>query len=459
MSSRDLHLHVDTVRRLLRRHAKNNLENLLAKIHSADLALIFRHLTEEERADVFLMIPTVTQAAEMLAELDDNLVEELLSDLPVQKTLTLFKELSSDDEAYILRLLPDEQAAEILARLKGSESKAMEQLMAYAENSAGALMTTEVFSLHENITAKEAIASIQNNEDQEMVFYLYVIDERQHLVGVISLRDLIMARPNRVLRDIMITRVHAVHPDMDQEEVAQVVSRYNILAVPVVDHSNKLLGIVTVDDVIDVIREEATEDFLQMAGAGRDGEIISRNVLGNVKTRLPWLFASWVGGLLAASIILGFQATLVKVLALASFLPIITGMAGNVGTQASTIVVRGLATGRVERSAAFKIIFKELRIGMILGLVYGALLGLAAYIMGIMGYLDPEAMSPLHLGITVCAGLLSAMIAAGTIGSLVPLVLDKLNLDPAVSTGPFVTTSVDIFGVLLYFLIAGIFVL
>ncbi|HCW76300.1 MAG TPA: magnesium transporter [Candidatus Marinimicrobia bacterium] len=459
MTSRDLHLHVDTVRRLLRRHAKSHLENLLAKLHPADLALIFRHLTEEERSEIFLAIPTLEMAAGVLAELDDSIIQELIADLPVQKTLTLLKELSSDDEAYILRLLPDDQAAEILARLKASESKEMEQLMAYPENSAGALMTTEVFALHENITAKEAIASIQNNEDQEMVFYLYVVDDRQHLVGVISLRDLIMARPGHVLKDIMISRVHAVHPDMDQEEVAQVVSRYNFLAVPVVDHANKLLGIVTVDDVIDVIRDEATEDILQMAGAGSDGEIVSKNVMGNVKVRLPWLFVSWLGGLLAAFIISEFQITLTKVLALAAFLPIITGMAGNVGTQTATIIVRGLATGRIERASAWKIIFKELRVGTLLGLVYGLLLGIAAYVMGIMGYLELDAISPLHLGLTVCAGILSAMIAAGTIGALVPLFLDKLNLDPAIATGPFVTTSVDIFGVLLYFLIAGIFVL
>ena len=150
MTSRDLHLHVDTVRRLLRRHAKSHLENLLAKLHPADLALIFRHLTEEERSEIFLAIPTLEMAAGVLAELDDSIIQELIADLPVQKTLTLLKELSSDDEAYILRLLPDDQAAEILARLKASESKEMEQLMAYPENSAGALMTTEVFALHEN---------------------------------------------------------------------------------------------------------------------------------------------------------------------------------------------------------------------------------------------------------------------------------------------------------------------
>ena len=194
---KDLRLHIDTMRRLLRRHAKSNLENLLAKIHPADLAQIFRYITEEERADIFLALPTVEHAAEVVSELDDSLKQEIIADLPMDKILTLMKELSADDEAAILRLLPEDVSDEILKRLKGSESEEMESLMAYPENTAGALMTPEVFALHEDLSVKEAIASIQNQEEQEMVFYLYVIDDRQHLVGVISLRDLITSKPDR----------------------------------------------------------------------------------------------------------------------------------------------------------------------------------------------------------------------------------------------------------------------
>jgi magnesium transporter len=456
---KDLHLHIDTVRRLLRRHAKSNLENMLAKTHPADLALIFRHITTEERLEAFLTIASIEHAAEVVSELDEHLVEELMVALPIEKTLKLMKAMSSDDEADILQLLPSELAEEILNRLKTSESEEIETLMAYPENSAGGIMTPDVFALHEDITVGEAIASIQNQDEQEMVFYLYVIDDRQHLVGVISLRDLITSKPNKTLRQMMITNVHAVQPLTNQEEVAQIVSRYNILAVPVVDEGNKLMGIITVDDVIDVIREEATEDFLQMAGAGRDRDILMKSAFSNAKTRFPWLFASWMGGMLVASIITTYEETLGQVLALMAFLPIIIGMAGNVGTQTATIVVRGIATGRVAPKTALSVVLKELQVGLLLGMVYGSLLGASGYLLGFLGYMDIGVMTAIELGVTVGVGIILAMATAAFVGALVPVVLNRINLDPAVATGPFVTTSVDILGVVVYFLVAGFFIL
>ncbi len=456
---KDLHLHIDTVRRLLRRHAKSNLENMLAKLHPADLALIFRHITTEERHDVFLTIADVDHAAEVVSEMDEHLTEELLVSLPIEKTMQLMKAMSPDDEADILQLLPEELAEDILNRLKDSESDELETLMAYPENSAGGLMIPDVFALHEDTTVGEAIASIQNQDEQEMVFYLYVIDDRQHLVGVISLRDLITSKPNRKLSQMMITRVHAVQPLTDQEEVAHIVSQYNILAVPVVDESNKLMGIITVDDVIDVIREEATEDFLQMAGAGRDRDILMKSAFSNAKTRIPWLFASWIGGMLVASIITTYEETLGQVLALIAFLPIIIGMAGNVGTQTATIVVRGIATGRVAHSTALKVVLKELKVGFILGALYGILLGGSGYVLGLLGYMDMGVMSAPELGITIGTAIVLAMATAAFVGALVPVVLNRINLDPAVATGPFVTTSVDILGVVVYFIVAGFFIL
>jgi len=455
---KDLHLHIDTVRRLLRRHAKSNLENMLAKLHAADLALIFRHISSEERIAAFLTIASVEHAAEVVSEMDEHLIEELLTSLPIEKTMQLMKAMSADDEADILQLLPDDLAEEILNRLKDSESDELETLMAYPENSAGGLMIPDVFALHEDTTVGEAIASIQNQDEQEMVFYLYVTDDRQHLVGVISLRDLITSKPNIKLSQLMTTNVHTVQPMTDQEEVAQMVSRYNILAVPVVDEGNKLMGIITVDDVIDVIREEATEDFLQMAGAGRDRDILLKSTFSNAKTRFPWLFASWIGGMFVASIITAYEETLGEVLALMAFLPIIIGMAGNVGTQTATIVVRGIATGRVEPKSALHVVYKELKVGFLLGSLYGVLLGGSGYLLGVLGFMDIGVMTSIELGITIGIAIVLAMATAAFVGALVPVVLHRINLDPAVATGPFVTTSVDILGVVVYFLVAGFFI-
>ena len=239
----------------------------------------------------------------------------------------------------------------------------------------------------------------------------------------------------------------AVRPETDQEEVARIVSQYNFLAVPVVDSDEQLLGIVTVDDVVDVIREEATEDFLKMVGAGEDREILLKSSWDNARMRLPWLFASWVGGIFAAVIIGIFDNVLQSTIALAAFIPIIMGMGGNIGTQSSTIIVRGLATGRVDLENSTKILFKEIRVGLILGILYGVLLGIFA----VFRFLDFSPMLGVVVGLSICA----SMIIAATIGSLVPLILNRFDIDPAVATGPFVTTAIDILGVALYFLIAG----
>jgi magnesium transporter len=226
-----------------------------------------------------------------------------------------------------------------------------------------------------------------------------------------------------------------------------------------VDDANKLMGIITVDDVIDVIREEATEDFLQMAGAGRDRDILMKSAFSNAKTRVPWLFASWMGGMLVASIITTYEETLGQVLALMAFLPIIIGMAGNVGTQTATIIVRGIATGRVSTTNALKLVFKELQVGFLLGGLYGLLLGGAGYLLSFIGYMDVGVMTSIELGVTVGLGIILSMATAAFVGALVPVLLHRINLDPAVATGPFVTTSVDILGVVVYFIVAGFFIL
>ena len=344
-------------------------------------------------------------------------------------------------------LVEESYANAVIDLFKAEEQEELEEMMAYPEDSAGILMYTDVFTLHEETRAKEAIAALQDQEEAEMVFYLYAIDNEGALTGVISLRDLVTTPGDTMLKDIMSKKVHAVRPETDQEEVARIVSQYNFLAVPVIDSEEKLLGIVTVDDVVDVIREEATEDFLKMVGAGEDREILLKSSWENARMRLPWLFASWVGGIFAAFIIGVFDDVLQNTIALAAFIPVIIGMGGNIGTQSSTIIVRGLATGRVGFENSAKILFKEIRVGLILGILYGILLGLFA----IFRFLEISPILGLVVGLSICA----SMLIAATIGSLVPLILDRFDIDPAVATGPFVTTAIDILGVALYFWIAG----
>ncbi len=437
----------DTFRRLLRRHAKTNIIKLIEKTHPADTALIFRYFNDNEQDTIFSMMSPSEETVEFLAELDESITVRLLENESSSRIASILEEASSNEQAYLMGLVEDEFATSVIELLQAEEQEELEEMMAYPEDSAGILMYTDVFTLHEETRAREAIVALQDQDEVEMVFYLYADDDDGRLTGVVSLRDLVTTPSETKLKDIMSRKVYAVRPETDQEEVARIVSQYNFLAVPVVDSEEQLLGIVTVDDVVDVIREEATEDFLKMVGAGEDREILLKSSWDNARIRLPWLFASWVGGIFAAFIIGIFDNVLQSTIALAAFIPVIIGMGGNIGTQSSTIIVRGLATGRVDFENSTKILLKEIRVGLILGILYGFLLG----VFSIFRFLDVSPMLGVVVGLSICA----SMIIAAAIGSLVPLILNRFDIDPAVATGPFVTTAIDILGVALYFLIAG----
>ena len=439
----------DTFARLLRRNAHTNLVKLIRKTHPADLAVVFRYFSDEEQAQVFSMMVEDGQAMEFLVELDDTLIANLLENESPERIATVIQESSANDQSFILSTLEDEQAQSVIELLKTEEQEEIEELMGYPEDSAGAMMTTNVFTLYQNTICRDALKSLQDQSEAEMVFYLYITDEDDRLVGVASLRALATTPADTILKDIMVKRVHTVRPETDQEEVAQIVAQYNYLAVPVLDEDDQLLGIVTVDDVVDVIREEATEDFLQMAGAGKDREILLKSSWENARARLPWLFASWIGGIFAASIIGTFEHMLESMIALAAFIPVIIGMGGNIGTQSSTIIVRGIATGRIEIGSELKVLLKEVRVGIILGALYGLLLGAFAK----FRFIDADPM----LGVVVGLSIACSMLLAVAVGTFVPMFLRKVDIDPAIATGPFVTTSIDILGVLFYFVIAEYF--
>ena len=440
----------DTFRRLLRRRATTNIVKLIDKTHPADLALLFRYFNDIEQDEIFSDLKESETTAEFLSELDESIAIRLLENESPERIAQILEKASSNEQAYLMGLVDEKYANSVIDLLKAEKQEELEEMMAYPEDSAGILMYTDVFTLHEDTKAKDAIYALQDQEGAEMVFYLYTLDNDGRLTGVISLRDLVTTPGDTMLKDIMSKQIHVVRPETDQEEVARIVSQYNFLAVPVVDSEERLLGIVTVDDVVDVIREEATEDFLQLVGAGKDREILLKSSWENARMRVPWLFASWVGGILAALIIGIFDDVLKSTIALAAFIPVIMGMGGNIGTQSSTMIVRGLATGRVSLENSVKILFKEIRVGLILGILYGLLLGVVA----IFQFIDVSPMIGIVVGLSICI----SMIIAATIGSLVPLILNRFEIDPAIATGPFVTTAIDILGVAFYFIVAGTFI-
>lgn len=438
---------VESVKKLLRRGATAPLLNMLQKVHAADLAEAFTSLDEVERGAAFRLLAerATAQAAALLAAVHPAHRSDLLNGMTPEKLAPVLHRLDADDVAEIVSLLEPADREALLALLQKEASEEVQDLLEHEEDTAGRIMTRRFLALAEETSVHEAIAAVQKAQAAEMVFYLYVVDDQGRLRGVLSLRRLLSVPPATRLRDIMSAEVIAVRAETDQEEVARLVSQYDLLAVPVVDADHVLVGIVTVDDVVDVMREEATEDFYKMAGTS-DEERLMKSTLRSARVRLPWMFAAFVGGLLGALVIQAYTPLLSRFVRLACFIPVVLGMSGNIGTQAATIMVRGLATGRIRLRDLGRVVFKEIRIALLLGMFYGALLGVAAVW---LVKLTPAS------GLAVGLSLWLSMAMAAVVGTTLPLLLKTLRIDPAVATGPFVTTSVDLLGLLAFFGMAG----
>ena len=461
MARQQIAVLVDPLRRLLRRGATGNTANMLRKLHAADVARLLDFLSDDQKDTVFtLMLDKAPgRAADLICELDAPVAVRFLADLSDAQVASVIAELDPDDAAEIIPAMPEEQAERVLDLMKDSASEPVEGLLSYEEETAGRIMSPEVFALEEHVSAANAIAALRTSrsEDLEMVFYLYIVDDRGHLVGVCSLRELLLADPAVKLGEIMNTRLTSVNTGTDQEEVARLVARYDLLALPVADDENKLVGIITVDDVIDIMREEETEDMLLMAGVGEgdEEEVLRAPIWRNALQRFPWLLAAFVGGIIAWQIYERFAVKLDTnsddsgvslIIILAGFIPIIAGMGGNSGTQSATIVVRGLATGRIHGGHDFRVVARELGVATIMGITFGGLLAVVAK----MGSPGIPPLMPAVLGLAIAA----SMTMAAVVGAAVPMLIRRIGFDPAIATGPVITTAIDVVGVATYFLIA-----
>lgn len=428
---------LDSVKRLLRIGATANLLNLLQKQHPADLAQIFGDLLDNERQAVFAVLVERNPrlAMETVSEMGPESGAGLLTNRSAEEIAKLLQEIPSDDGAALIDYLPGELSREVLELMRRRESGQVESLLEYGEQTAGRIMNPQVFALSEDLTVGEAITALQSARDVEMVFYLYVVDGRRHLVGVTSLRRLLLVSPETPLKRIMTPDVISVRVDTDQEEVASQVASYNLLAVPVVDEENKLVGVITVDDVIDVIKDEATEDLLRLAGVSGD-ERIATPAFEALRKRLPWLGVNLVTAFVAASVVALFEGTIGRVTALAVFMPIVAGMGGNAATQTLTVVVRGLALGELSWANSRKTLLKEASIGLGNGAILGTFAAAAAWLT--KG--DPM------LGLLLGMAMICNMFVAATAGTLVPLGLKALKVDPALASSVFITTFTDVVG-------------
>ena len=428
---------LDSVRRLVRIGATANLLNLLQKQHPADLAQVLSQLNESERRAAFslLLDRNARLAMEALAELGAEMSALLLADRSAEDIARFLHEIPSDDAAVIIEQLPQELAAAVVALVQARPGAGVGELLEYAEQTAGRIMNPNVFALNEDLTAGESITALQGARDVEMVFYLYVVDSRRHLVGVVSLRRLLLVAPETPLKRIMTTDLISARVDTDQEEVARQVASYNILAIPVVDEENKLVGVITVDDVIDVIKDEATEDVYRLAGVSIDDTVLTPP-RESLRRRLPWLLVNLVTAFLAASVVALFQGTISQVVALAVFMPVVAGMGGNAATQTLTVIVRGIALGELTWSNSRKALIKE---GLV-GLGNGTALGLVAAAGAFALRGDPI------LGLILALAMIINMFVAAIAGTLIPLSLRALKIDPALASSVFITTLTDVFG-------------
>src|SRR5215211_925051 len=340
-AQRRIDLVLDSVKRLLRIGATANLLNLLQKQHPADLAQIFSELPDKDREAAFSLLAERNGrlAMEGISELGPEAGAALLATRSAEEIARLAQEIPSDDAAALIDYLPEELSSAVLDLMRPKESGVVENLLEYDEQTAGRIMNPHVFALSEDMTVGEAITELQINRDVEMVFYLYVVDERRHLVGVVSLRRLLLVSPETPLKRIMTADLLSVRVDTDQEEVARLVASYNLLAIPVVDEENKLVGVITVDDVIDVIKDEATEDVYRLAGVSSDDRVFT-NPGDSLRKRLPWLLVNVLTAFGAASIIAFFTGTIATLPVLATLMPVVAGMGGNAATQTLTVIVR-----------------------------------------------------------------------------------------------------------------------
>jgi magnesium transporter len=449
MQEQRLKLILDSVIRLARRGAMSNAVNLLAKLRPVDIAQILMQLPQSEREAIFsaLVGSELTMAAEAVSEMGTESAVALLTTLNRDDVTRLLQELPSDDAALLVAEMPEDLRDELLETMKAEHSTVVNELLGFADETAGRIMTPDYFALDEELTISEAITALQKrSEEFEMAFYIYVVDSRNHLLGVVSLRQLLLNPPSTPLRKIMIGDVIKVTTDTDQEEVARLVATYNLLAVPVVDQENKLAGIITVDDIIDVMREEATEDIYALAGVDADDRALG-SAMNSVRRRLPWLLLSLGGALIAVAIVrFLLLPSNPNSLLLAILIPVVATMGSNAATQTMTVVVRGIGLGEVSWETRWRVTLKEALVGLTNGLLISIVVSLivALWFNAVLGAV---------LGLTMIFSLLFA----GMLGTLIPVLLKRFKVDPALASSVFVVTFTDIVTFFFYLGIAALF--
>ncbi|MEP0958685.1 magnesium transporter [Leptolyngbya sp. FACHB-1515] len=426
---------------LLEQQNYQGAKALLVPVQPADIAEAIDGLPEQMQAIAFRLL-SKSEATEVYEHLDSSIQQALLEDFKRQDVLEIVEQMSPDDRARLFDELPAKVVTRLLEQLSPSERQATALLLGYEAGTAGRIMTTEYISLKEHWTVAQALDRIRTLAyASETIYYLYITDGARRLIGILSLRALVIAQPQQLIREILVRDVVHVQTQTPQEEVARLIQRYDFLAIPVVDAEDRLVGIVTVDDVIDILEEETTKDIYTLGGvqSGEDS-YFQTNLLTVARRRVVWLFVLLITNTMTSAVIRSQQGILEQVVALAAFIPLLIGTGGNVGAQSSTVVIRGLNTDELRSSKAFEVIRREAMAGALLGVMLGVIVLFWAYL------LQGNWVVSIAVGISLVAISILASIA----GSTLPFLFQALKLDPALMSAPFITTAVDVLGVLIY---------
>ncbi len=447
---KDISIYIPDIKYILKSKNMHELSTLLGHLLAVDLVDGWEYFTPDERLIMFKVLD-FDKKLEVFERLPFDQQKGIIDGVTSNRLAEILNEMASDERADLFENLPEDEVEKLFSLMKEKEVEDVRDLMEYEEHTAGGVMTTEFVALKPEMTAREALIKLQesvNSKEVRNVYALYQVDEEETVIGGISLQRLIASHPEDKIKALARpVENFLVNVEMDQEEVAQLFTHYDLLSAPVVDSQEKLLGIITIDDIVDVIHQEATEDIAKMAGTESE-ELLSKSVFKIFKIRWPWLFASWLGGLVALSVIGAFEDTLLRAVAVASFIPVIMGMGGNIGVQSSIIVVRGLALGHIDLNKVWYTVIKEIKVGLALGISYGALLALVAH----FKYATSSELG--LIGLVAGGGICLSMTMAATLGAVLPVLFKKMNIDPAVAAGPIVTTMIDILGLSAYFMLA-----
>jgi len=427
------------VLRLFMMGSSEHIKRMVPKLRPAEIVELLAHLRKSDQIRFLQLLFDVRMAAPTLTELPAELAKELIGEFPNDAIAEMTRRLSPDDAVDLLAYLPEERQEQVLEQFNEKERWALERLRLYDEDTAGGRMTTEYIALSGEMTAAEALDALRQNYDKSDLLDIYVTDEHNHLTGILPLRSLVFASGQTHVKNLMVPDPITIQPDTPQEDVANLVSDFDLMAVPVVDEENKILGVVTFDDILEVMEEEATEDMYHLAGLDTAERVFSP-VSRSVRLRVPWLLINLGTALLAALTVALFKESISKFVALAVLMPIVANLGGNAGSQSLTVVVRGLALGELEFASRWKAILKEVSVGFCTGSINGLIMALIAYIW----YGNP------WLSLILFVAMIGNMLLAGLFGAVVPLLLKWADKDPALGSHILVTTVTDVGGFFIF---------